>query len=66
MAVKLIRFDWAIKKLLRHKANFTILEDFLTELLRFEVKIESVLESEGNKEEMKKGETTAVSITKQK
>ena len=51
MAKKLIRFDWAIKKLLRHKANFTILEGFLTELLKFEVTIESVLEGEGNKEE---------------
>ena len=50
MATKLIRFDWAIKKLLRNKANFTILEGFLTELLKFDVKIESILESEGNKE----------------
>ncbi|MFT5917169.1 MAG: putative transposase/invertase (TIGR01784 family) [Flammeovirgaceae bacterium] len=51
MAKKLVRFDWAIKKLLRHKANFTILEGFLTELLKFEVTIESILESEGNKED---------------
>ena len=29
----LIRFDWAIKKLLRNKANFGILESFLSELL---------------------------------
>lgn len=50
MAKKLIRFDWAIKKLLRNKANFKILEGFLTELLKFEVQIENVLESEGNKE----------------
>ncbi|MGB3849578.1 MAG: Rpn family recombination-promoting nuclease/putative transposase [Tunicatimonas sp.] len=51
MANKLIRFDWAIKKVLRHKANFTILEGFLSELLKFEVKIENILEGEGNKEE---------------
>ena len=51
MAKKLVRFDWAIKKLLRHKANFTILEGFLTELLRFEVNIVDVLEGEGNKQE---------------
>ncbi len=51
MAKKLIRFDWAIKKLLRHKANFTILEGFLTELLKFDVTIENVLEGEGNKQE---------------
>lgn len=50
MASKLIRFDWAIKKLLRHKANFKILEGFLTELLKFEVTIDSILKSEGNKE----------------
>ena len=48
---KLIRFDWAMKKLLRHKANFGILEGFLSELLRFDVKIESILESEGNKQD---------------
>ena len=51
MANKLIRFDWAIKKLLRHKANFTILEGFLSELLKFDVTIESILESEANKED---------------
>ncbi len=51
MSKKLIRFDWAMKKLLRHKANFDILEGFLSELLRFDVLIESILESESNKEE---------------
>ncbi|MCU0447452.1 MAG: Rpn family recombination-promoting nuclease/putative transposase [Microscillaceae bacterium] len=49
MSKKLIRFDWAMKKLLRHKANFDVLEGFLSELLRFDVMIESILESEGNK-----------------
>lgn len=51
MAKKLIHFDWAVKKILRNKANFVILEGFLTELLKFEVKIESILESKGNQEE---------------
>ncbi|NJN78395.1 MAG: Rpn family recombination-promoting nuclease/putative transposase [Saprospiraceae bacterium] len=51
MSRKLIRFDWAMKKMLRHKANFGILEGFLAELLRFDVTIESILESEGNKED---------------
>jgi predicted transposase/invertase (TIGR01784 family) len=51
MASKLVRFDWAIKKLLRHRANFVILEGFLTELLKFDIKIVDVLEGEGNKEE---------------
>ena len=54
MSRKLIRFDWAIKKLLRHKANFTILEGFLSELLKFDVTIESILESESNKQERRR------------
>jgi predicted transposase/invertase (TIGR01784 family) len=45
-----IRFDWAIKKLLRSKAHFGILEGFLSELLREDVQIMEILESEGNKE----------------
>ncbi len=48
---KLIRFDWAMKKLLCYKANFDILEGFLSELLRFDVTIESILGSEGNKQD---------------
>lgn len=47
----LIRFDWAIKKLLRSKANFAILEGFLSELLNRKVKILNLLESESNKED---------------
>jgi len=43
---KLIQFDWAIKTLLRRKANFPILEGFLSELLRTNVTIEQILESE--------------------
>jgi predicted transposase/invertase (TIGR01784 family) len=50
MAKKLVRFDWAMKKMLRHKANFDILEGFLSELLGEEVKIKQILESDGNKE----------------
>jgi predicted transposase/invertase (TIGR01784 family) len=45
---KHIRFDWAIKRLLRQKANFRILEGFLSELLSFDVQILEILESEGN------------------
>lgn len=48
---QLIRFDWAMKKLLRNKANFDILEGFLSELLSEDVSILKILESEGNKEE---------------
>jgi len=47
---KHIRFDWAAKKMLRDKANFGILEGFLSELLQNNIKIDSILESETNKE----------------
>ncbi len=50
MSRKLVSFDWAMKKILRQKANFVILEGFLTELLKFDVKIEEILESEANQE----------------
>ena len=43
-----IRFDWAIKRLLRQKANFGVLEGFLTVLLEEKVTILELLESEGN------------------
>lgn len=46
---KLVRFDWAIKYLLKNKANFVILEGFLAELLKFDLKIQTVLDSESNK-----------------
>ena len=48
MAKKLIWFDWAVKKLLRNKANFGVLEGFLSELLYDDIKIERILESESN------------------
>jgi predicted transposase/invertase (TIGR01784 family) len=44
----LIRFDWAIKRLLRNKADFSVLEGFLSELLKEDVFIQSILESESN------------------
>jgi predicted transposase/invertase (TIGR01784 family) len=50
MSKKLIRFDWAVKKLLRNKANFVVLEGFLSELLFDDIKIEQILESESNQE----------------
>ena len=49
MSKKLIRFDWAIKRLLRNKANFVVLEGFLSELLFDNIKIEQILESESNR-----------------
>ena len=46
-----IRFDWAIKRLLRQKANFGVLEGFLTVFLNEPIKIVEILESEGSQQE---------------
>ncbi len=51
MTKKHIRFDWAAKKMLRDKKNFDILEGFLSELLKEDIRIEGLLESEANQEE---------------
>ena len=48
MDKKLVRFDWAIKRLLRNKDNFVVLEGFVSELLFDDIKIEQILESAGN------------------
>ena len=45
-----IRFDWAIKRLLRQKANFGVLEGFLTVFLGEKITIIEILESEGNQQ----------------
>lgn len=45
-----IRFDWAIKRLLRDKANFGVLEGLLTVLFNDKTKIVEILESEGNQQ----------------
>jgi predicted transposase/invertase (TIGR01784 family) len=50
MTKQLVRFDWAMKKLLRNKANFSILEGFFSELLRRDITIQNILESESNKQ----------------
>ena len=47
---KNIRFDWAVKRLLRNKANFGVLEGFLTVLLGEPIRIVEILESEGNQQ----------------
>lgn len=48
---QLIRFDWAMKKLLRNKANFDILEGFLSELLSEDIKIRQIISEESNKDD---------------
>lgn len=45
-----ISFDWALKRLLRDKANFDVLEGFLSTLLETQIKIHRLLESEGNQD----------------
>jgi len=49
---KLVSFDWAIKRLLRSKANFAILEGFLSELIKDDLRIIKILESESNQEHL--------------
>jgi predicted transposase/invertase (TIGR01784 family) len=51
MVKKHIRFDWAAKKMLRDKKNFDILEGFLSELLKEDIIIEGLWESESNQED---------------
>ena len=43
-----VRFDWAVKRMLRDKANFGVLEGLITVLLGEPVHIVEILESEGN------------------
>ena len=50
MSRTLVSFDWALKRLLRSKANFGILEGFLTELLGSAIRIDELLESESNRD----------------
>ena len=45
-----IRFDWAMKRLLRDKANFAVLEGLMTTLLGEKITIQKLLESESNQE----------------
>ena len=47
---QVIRFDWAIKTLLRDKDNFDVLEGFLSAILEQRVTVEKLLESESNQE----------------
>lgn len=47
---QVIRFDWAMKRLLRNKANFSVLEGLLTTLLGEKIVIQKLLESESNQE----------------
>jgi predicted transposase/invertase (TIGR01784 family) len=45
---ELVRFDWFIKYMFRDKSDFDILEGFLSELLKENIQILEILESEAN------------------
>jgi predicted transposase/invertase (TIGR01784 family) len=45
---ELVRFDWFIKYMFRDKSDFDILEGFLSELLKEDIQILEILESESN------------------
>ena len=47
----LVRFDWAVKRLLCQKSNFVVLEGLLSTLLGESIHIVRLLESEGNKKD---------------
>lgn len=51
MKENLIRFDWAMKRLLRDKSNYVVLEGFLSTLLGEDLRINRFLESESNQED---------------
>ena len=48
--MELIRFDWAMKRILRNKANYVVLEGFLSVLLKEKITIEAILSSQSNQE----------------
>jgi predicted transposase/invertase (TIGR01784 family) len=50
---ELVRFDWFMKYMFRDKRNFDILEGFLSVLLKEDIVILEILESEGNQENKK-------------
>lgn len=42
---RLVSFDWALKRLLRSKANYEVSEGFLSELLKDDIETLEILES---------------------
>ncbi|MCK5843057.1 MAG: PD-(D/E)XK nuclease family transposase [Victivallales bacterium] len=50
-ARKIVSFDWAIKTILRDKANADVLEGLLSSLFKRDVTVVELLESEGNQYE---------------
>jgi len=50
---ELVRFEWFIKYMFRDKSDFDILEGFLSELLKEDIRILEILESESNQSKRK-------------
>ncbi len=48
--MELIPFDWALKRILRDKATFVVLEGFLSVLLNDKITIDAILGSQSNQE----------------
>jgi predicted transposase/invertase (TIGR01784 family) len=48
--MELVRFDWALKRILRDKSTFVVLEGFLSVLLNDKITIEAILSSQSNQE----------------
>ncbi len=48
---RIVRFDWAAKRMLRDKANFDVLEGLVTVLQGETVHIVELLESESNQDD---------------
>lgn len=49
---KYVRFDWAVKRMLRDKANYGVLEGLITVLLGQKITITAILESEANQDQV--------------
>ena len=47
---EIVSFDWAIKNILRDKANYDVLEGFLLALLKDKISITDIVESESNQD----------------
>jgi predicted transposase/invertase (TIGR01784 family) len=45
----LISFEYALKHLLRNKVNYDVVEGFLSELLKFDIKVRNIEENESNR-----------------
>ena len=47
---RIVRFDWAVKRMLRDKANFGVLEGLMKVLIGEDLRIDEILESESNQD----------------